>query len=588
MDSYLKRVLIINLTNHSYQIEERQNYFKEYIGGVGAGIKLLREFLDPNVDPYHPDNVIVFSIGALTGKFPMVSKVVSLFKSPHNGLLGESHAGGRSAIAMWQAGYGSIVIKGASQIPIYVTINGNQVRFKEARALWDIADTETVGRILRERDGISGLRTIMRIGRGGERLISYANVTTETYRHFGRLGLGAVFGSKKLKGLIISGKRSISIENRKEYQHLYDEIFELCTSSPVKKYHELGTSENILPLNALHALPTRNFKETSFENAESLSGENLAMNYLGRRIACSHCPVGCIHLAILREKYPDDPYFYKTTLVSYDYEPIYSLGSVLGIKSVEDFLKLMITVEKVGIDAITAGVVLAWVTEAYAEGLIGENETGGLSPCFGDTETYLQMIDRMMEPSNEFYRLMGKGVEALAGRYGGKDFALSYFGNELSGYHTGPGSHLTHITGARHSHLDSAGYSIDQKIYKDGKYPGPKEMAQKLFEEEAIRQVLTSLVICLFARNVYVPERIGRCLRLFGWDFNEAQIFELGRKILFEKNQLKREMGFDMENFNLPKRAVETPSPLGSIDESYIRETVKHFKTFLFNPFSSQ
>jgi aldehyde:ferredoxin oxidoreductase len=254
------------------------------------------------------------------------------------------------------------------------------------------------------------------------------------------------------------------------------------------------------------------------------------------------------------------------------------LGTLLGIENVEDFLKLMIVVEKYGIDAITTGVVLAWVTEAFAKGLIGKEETEGLSPSFGDTLTYLKMIERMIESSSEFYILMGKGVEAIAKKYGGSEFALSYFGNELSGYHTGPGAHLTHITGARHSHLDSAGYSIDQKIFKEGKSLSPKEMAQKLYEEEVIRQVLTSLVICLFARNVYTMERVKKCLHVFGYDLSEADLLEMGKKILLEKNRLKKEMGFEMENIAIPKRVLETPTPLGSIDESYLRETVKHFK----------
>jgi len=582
VDPLLNRVLIIDLTRHSYRIEEREAYFKEYIGGTGAGLQLLKEFLDPEVEPYHPDNTIVFAIGALTGKFPMVSKIVSLFKSPHNGFLGESHAGGRSAIALWQAGYGAIVIKGASQIPVFVIVDGDKISFKEARALWDMGDTRTVGRVIREKTGKSGLRTIMRIGKGGERLISYATVTTETYRHFGRLGLGSVFGSKKLKGLVISGKRSALPEDREEYKHLYDELYKLCISSPTKKYHDLGTAGNILPLNSIRALPTRNFRDVTFEKAEVLSGENLAANYLGRRIACTHCPVGCIHLAALRERYPGEPYFYKTTFVSYDYEPLYSLGTLLAIETVEDFLKILEAVEKFGIDAMSMGVVLAWVTEAFMEGIIGEKETGGLVPAFGKGSVYVEMIEKMLEPENEFYRLMGKGVEALAKRYGGRDFAISYFCNELSGYHTGPASHLTHITGARHSHLDSAGYSIDQKLLLEKRSMEPLDMAKALFEEEAIRQVLSSLVVCFFARNVYTLERISRCLKVFGWNLDDKELLELGKKILREKNMLKREMGFDMENYRLPKRVLEVPTPLGHLDASYIKKTVEHFKALLF------
>jgi len=578
MDSFLHRVLIIDLEKLSYRVEERKEYFQEFLGGVGVGIRLLQEFLDPKIDASDPNNVVVFSVGPLTGKFPMVSKMVALFKSPHHGLLGESHAGGRAAIALWQAGYGALVIKGTSRLPIYLVIEGDKVKFKEARALWGIADTSTVGRIMREREGQSGFRTIMRIGRAGEKGISYANVTTETYRHFGRLGLGAVFGNKKLKGLVISGKRTVLPEQRKAYLKTYHEIYEQCISSLTKKYHELGTSENVIPLNLLGALPTKNLQSAQFSYAEVLSGENLAQNYLGRRIACSHCPVGCIHLAVLREEYPDYPYFYKTTFVPYDYEPIYSLGTLLGIEKVEDFLKIMIAVEKYGIDAITTGVTLAWVTEAFARGLIGEEETEGLRPSFGDAQTYAQIIERLIDSPAEFYKHMRQGVSALAAKYGGHEFALAYFGNEMAGYHTGPGAHLTYITGGRHSHLDSAGYSLDQKMLKENLSFTPMEMAQNLFAEEALRQVLTSLVICLFARNVYTLERVKRCLQIFGLEQTETGLLELGKKILREKNKFKKSMGFDLDKVSIPHRVGETSSPLGLINESYLKEAAAYFK----------
>ena len=171
----------------------------------------------------------------------------------------------------------------------------------------------------------------MRIGRAGEQQVSYACVTTETYRHFGRLGLGAVFGSKKLKAVVISGKRSLPVATCSVPQGLR-RVHQAAVDSPVmKKYHDLGTPENIAPLNALGGLPTRNLQQARFEAAEAISGEALAEHYLGRRLACSHCPVACIHIAALREPHPEEPYFYKTSMIGYDYEPIYALGSMLGI-----------------------------------------------------------------------------------------------------------------------------------------------------------------------------------------------------------------------------------------------------------------
>ena len=349
----LPRVLYIDLSTKRFWVEERRDLFEEYIGGAGVAIRLLREEVPRGADPLGPENAIVFAVGPFNALYPMASKTVAMFKSPLTGNLGESHAGGRSAIAIRLAGYGAIVIKGASDIPVWVSIYGRRVYFRDARALWGMRSTHTVGRIIREVEGGHGFRTIMRIGRAGERLVRYACVVVDTFRHFGRLGLGAVFGSKKLKGLVIVGRGSIPVVDKLGYRKVYDKIFKEIIGTPAtKKYHELGTAQNVIPLNEKGALPTRNLKSARFEYAEELSGENLASKYLGRRVSCAHCPVACIHLAALREPYEHEPYFYKTTFVSYDYEPIYSMGTMLGISSAEGLLKLLDEVEVLGFDAI--------------------------------------------------------------------------------------------------------------------------------------------------------------------------------------------------------------------------------------------
>ncbi len=306
----LSRVLFIDLSLRGHWVEARPELFEEGLGGAGIGIRLLEEECPQGADPLGPENPIIFSVGPLVGLFPVASKTVAMFKSPHNHELGESHAGGRSAVAIRMAGYGAIVIRGASTTPVYLVIDGDKVRFRDASALWGMRSSYTTGTVLRKREKGSGMRTIMRIGRAGEQRVSYACVITETYRHFGRLGLGAVFGSKQLKAIIISGKRNLPVADRKGYRDTYDAIFQAATESELmKKYHQLGTPINVVPLNTIGALPTRNLQTASFEGAEAISGERLAADYLGRRVACAHCPVACIHLAALRIPYPHDPYF---------------------------------------------------------------------------------------------------------------------------------------------------------------------------------------------------------------------------------------------------------------------------------------
>jgi aldehyde:ferredoxin oxidoreductase len=578
-DPTLANVLYVNLAKKSFKIVPRPELFEQGLGGAGAAIRLLAEECPPGCDPLAPESPIVFAVGPLTGLLPLASKTVAMFKSPHTGNLGESHCGGRSAVAIRLAGYGAIVITGASDLPLYLAVHGRHVTFHDARALWGMKNSSTAARIIRQNQAGAGTRTIMRIGAAGENLVSYAAVTTETYRHFGRLGLGALFGSKKLKAILVAGNRSIPVSDSKEYSNLYDEIYQAAVSSPaMKKYHDLGTPENVLPLNELRGLPTMNLQAAHFEAAAGISGEHLAQNFLGRRLACAHCPVGCIHIAALREPYPEEPYFYKTLMIGYDHELIYALGSLLGVGDAPGLLRLLDRVEELGLDAITAGVVLAWATEAMAKGLISAKDTDGIQLAFGDWEAYLEAMTRIVTAPTEFYRTVGHGVEAAAQKYGGLDFALAFGGNEMAGYHTGPAAHLGWLVGARHSHLDNAGYSVDQKVLMERK-ASPAEVGEMLLKEERARQVLSSLVVCFFARGLYKDDVVVRALALSGLSFTAPDLARIGREIHSLKYAFKFREGFSFDNLRIPHRICETPAPAGPVEEAFIREAIAYIKS---------
>ncbi len=574
----LSRVLYIDLARLSSKVVERPDIFKKGLGGTGAGIQLLSEETPQGADPLGPKNAIILAVGPLVGHYPLASKTVAMFKSPHTGDLGESHAGGRSAVSIRQAGYGAVVIRGVSKLPIYVVIDGDQVHFNDATALWGMRSSYTVGSVLRVRESGSGLRSIMRIGRAGERQVSYACVTTETYRHFGRLGLGAVFGSKRLKALAICGKRTLPVADRRAYRKIYDELFEAVTKTTLmKKYHDLGTSMNVLPLNMIGALPTRNLQSGRFEGAEAISGERLAEDFLGRRVACAHCPTACIHLAALRIPYPDDPYFFKTLMLGYDHELIYAMGSMLGVQDVSGMLQMIDEAEIQGLDVMSTGVVLAWATEALERGLITIQDTDGLLLTWGQAGTYIQAVKRIVSQPTDLYTAMARGVDHAASVFGGEEYALAFGGNEMPGYHTGPGAHLGYLTGARHSHLDSAGYSLDQNAARSGEPLTPQGVAESLLTEERWRQVLTSLPICLFARGIYTPEVVLKALTAVGIEWTTDDLEQLGVETLRGKQAFKAREGFTFDQLRLPRRIFETLAPAGTFDESFMRQAIEHY-----------
>jgi aldehyde:ferredoxin oxidoreductase len=578
----IRRVLTVDLSKRTHTVTERPELFEAALGGAGVAIRLLEEYCPEGADPLGPENPIVFAVGPLVGFYPLASKTVAMFKSPHTGNLGESHAGGRSAVSIRLAGYGAIVITGKSPSPTYLVIDGDGVAFRDASALWGLRSSYTVGSVLRERESGSGHRSILRIGPAGERQVSYACVITETYRHFGRLGLGAVFGSKRLKGIVIAGNRRLVAADPIAYRRQYDAIFQSATNSPaMRKYHELGTPMNVRPLNELGALPVRNLQAAQFEGAESISGEALAERYLGRRLACSHCPVACIHLAALRTPNPEEPYFCKTSMLGYDYEPIYALGSLLGFEEPEGMLRLMDEVEIQGLDAMSTGVVLAWATEALERGLISVDDLDGVALRWGDAEEYARALRRIVSQPTDLYRALSQGVDHATAVYGGEGFALAFGGNEMPGYHTGPAGHLGFLIGARHSHLDNAGYSIDQKELAGGVLPSAASVVRRLVAEEAWRQVLASLVVCFFSRGLYSADVILGALEAIGTATDESALLRIGEETLHRKWSFKRREGFDASSLRIPDRVLDTPSPWGKIDPTWMKDALAEYEGLL-------
>ncbi|MDD5219775.1 MAG: aldehyde ferredoxin oxidoreductase N-terminal domain-containing protein [Candidatus Bipolaricaulis sp.] len=578
----LDRVLRIDLSNATYEVTERLELFAEALGGAGVAIRLLDEHCPQGADPLGPENPIVFAVGPLVGLYPLASKTVAMFKSPLTGNLGESHAGGRSAVSIRMAGYGAIVITGRSPSPTYLVIDDERVTFRDASALWGLRSSATAGSVLREREGGSGHRSILRIGPAGEAGIRYACVITETYRHFGRLGLGAVFGSKRLKGIVIRGNRTLPVADAAAYRRRYDLLFRAATSSPaMRKYHDLGTAMNVLPLNEVGALPSRNLRAARFEAAEAISGEAMAARFLGRRLACSHCPVACIHLAALRTPHPHEPYFYKTSMLGYDYELIYALGSLLGVAEPEGILRLADEVEVQGLDALSTGVVLAWATEAYERGLVTAADLDGVALAWGDADAYAKAVRQIVRRTTDFYRALGRGVDHAASVYGGGEFALALGRNEMPGYHTGPACHVGFLTGSRHSHLDSAGYSLDQKTLASGARRTEDEVVRALIAEEEWRQVLSSLVVCFFARGLYVPDAVSDALAALGVEIDPEGLAAIGAATLRRKWAFKRREGFDPNALRIPERICETETPLGRVDADEIRRLVARFAAIL-------
>ena len=227
---------------------------------------------------------------------------------------------------------------------------------------------------------------------------------------------------------------------------------------------------------------------------------------------------------------------------------------------------------------MSTGVVSAWTTEILNRGMISENETMGLKMQWGDTDTYLKAIHLLTYQPNDFYNALAKGVDFASSKYGGDEFALALGGNEIPGYHTGPAAHVGYLVGSRHSHLDGAGYSIDENMTKQAKTPTPEAIARDLINEEIWRQIHSSLVVCFFARGVYTPEVVSKALRSVEYDLKQDDFKRIGAEILKAKYDFKIRGGFSFDKLRIPKRILETPTSMGLLKEEFLRESIKEFK----------
>ena len=282
-----------------------------------------------------------------------------------------------------------------------------------------------------------------------------------------------------------------------------------------------------------------------------------------RHSACSGCPVGCIHVGFVREKFMEpNQYLYRQ--VSYDHEPIFATGTMLMVTNAFNVLSIIDMCEKMGLDVMSAGVALAWATEAFEKGIIAEKET--LVPlAFGDAQGYKEATRHLGEGSNEFYRLLARGTLKAAAQYGGEEFAC-VLGQEMAGYATGEAFYVSEALGFRHSHLDSGGYSYDQKHEEKDL----NKTVDFLISDEQGRVLLTSMVSCLFAREVYKDDLLANCLKSVGYSAIADNLDVLSKHIQKLRWKTRLATGFDPHAVTIPKRFTEITTWKGAIDTDYL------------------
>jgi len=563
MNNDLFKILIVDLESGRSRVEKMDGR-NLVVGGSGLAARLFEEYGRIDDSWNHPRQPLIFTIGPLTGYYPLMSKTVCSFISPYHNQYTESHGGGRSALSLFFAGYDGLVIKGCAPQLSCLSIGSNHVDLKDAsfmKGMNAISSGKLIRRMFRKA---SGHRSILRIGPSGEIGSAMACINVDSYRHFGRMGGGAAMGVKNLKGLIINGDSSFPAPSGKEYPAVFKKVYNQLTSTDMmRKYYHLGTAANLQSLNDIESLPWYNLQKTSDPAITEITGEMFAEKTLLRNGACSGCPVGCIHLGFFRDQFKKEArYLYHQ--VPYDYEPIFAAGTMLGVTDCFDILRILEEFESVSLDAMSGGVALAWATEATEQGLINEKQTL-VKLTFGDAAAYQEAAQYLGRGANDFYRLLGMGTLKAAAEYGGEEFGC-VLGQEMAGYATGELYFAAQSLGFRHSHLDTGAYSWDQKHDQQD----VASSVDFLMADEPGRVLLTSMVACLFARSVYNDEQLGECLAAAGYEGLAGTMNDTAEHIRKMRWSVRIASGFNPEDITIPQRFYKVKTWKGTIDRAYL------------------
>jgi aldehyde:ferredoxin oxidoreductase len=502
MYAYAGKILRVNLTTGKVSTEPlSEEMAKSYIGGIGLGIRLLMDNSKPGTDPFSPDNPIIFTTGPLSGTMGPTAgngyAVVS--KSPATGGVGEAKAHGFFGPDLKRAGYDGVIITGKADKLSYLWIDDDNVKLMNAEHMAGKSPYETDMQI-REELGDFYIR-VSAIGMAGEKLCRFSAMINDEFRAIGRTGMGAVMGSKNLKAVAVRGTKDVNVADLEGFKEFVKLIHERMKGPATKKYKTLGTPQNVLVLNALAALATRNFRQASFEGAERVSGEYLNEHYVKKIVGCATCGMRCDHIAVV----PEGPYQGATSRL--EFECLWSMGPLCGVDRLDAIIEAMRRANEYGLDGISTGVVIAFAMDLYENGIITKEQTDGLDLSFGNAEAMVEMVKRIGERKGWLGDVLAEGTLRAAEKIGGdaSKYACQIKGLELPGYDlrtlkTAALGFSVSFRGA--CHLRNGAYSPDVKG-KVNRFKIEKGRGKMIVPDGNIYNVIDSLIVCKFSRGTY-------------------------------------------------------------------------------------
>ncbi len=562
MLGYAGKILFVDLSNGKIHTEKLDEVTaKKYIGGIGLGMHLWLANSKAGVDPLSPENPLVLALGPVSGTmFPTGGNGHAFIsKSPATGGVGEAVSHGTFGSELKRAGYDAVVLIGKSERPVYLWIDDDSVQLFGAAGVWGKSPWDTEEAIKNEL-GDSYVR-VASIGLAGEKQSKIASILNEKTRAAGRTGLGAVMGSKNLKAIAVRGTRDIVVAKPDEFMDMVKEFHERMKGPATLKYRALGTVENILINNGAGCMPTRNYNNSYFENADKVSGEALNKSYISKIIACNSCPMRCEHEALVR----DGPY--KGTMARMEYDAVWALGPNCGVDKLDAIIKGTELCNYYGMDVQSAGVTVGFAMDCYEKGILSKEELGGIDAHFGNAEAMLKLLE-LMGKREGIGNILADGVKAAAAKIGkGSDKLAQHIkGLEVTGYDarclkTAALGYAVSFRGADHNRSNAYVLDLTNKVDRLKAEKGRGKLVEDL---EDSYSVIDSLIVCKNAKGTFYKEmtELAKLYNLVtGFETTPEEIAAAGQRINNLARLINIREGLSRKDDTLPWKVMNMPIP---------------------------
>jgi aldehyde:ferredoxin oxidoreductase len=575
MHGFHGRLLRIDLSSgRSSYAELEESRLRYFLGGIGLGASLLYDYAPAGVDPFSPDNPLIFTSAPLVGTgLTTTAKFAVITKSPLTGFIADSLSSSHFALELKRAGLDGLVITGQASSLAYLLVSDRGVEIRDAEHLRGKAPAETEA-ALRSELRAPTIR-VAAIGIAGENRVRFATISNEG-RHAGRGGVGAVMGSKNLKAIAVCGACATSVARPEALDTIARSLRQRSLGSVTDKYRSVGTVANLSVFNRLGTLPTRNFQQATFDDAEALSGETLTENNFARRHGCASCSIRCERLFKALDGAEQ----------RLEYETLFALGPLCGNNDPASVLEAARLCDLYGMDTISAGGTLAWAMECNERGLLPEAEELGLR--FGRADGLLQAIRAIAERKG-VGALLAEGSRRAAIETGKESlyWAMHVKGLELPGYE--PRSLKTMALGLAVSprgacHNRSGAYEADFSGDVDRLQADSRRGAMVAASED-FAAVLDSLIVCKFLRKCFTDfygEAADLLSHVTGWNHSALELRQAGERIHTIKRLFNQREGWQPDDDWLPPRLLSETLPTGvakgvGLSTAELREMIRSY-----------